>query len=133
MSRVGRPTDNPVNESLNGWIKEELMMNFKQEECRHREDVETVFKNYKKYYNEQRPCFAIGYDTLANYRRRYNNGELPYKKSFEGRVLSDIPKFICKKLKIIKSQENNKDVSTVEKENLWSQYKDSQCVLLSSQ
>ena len=24
MSRAGKPTDNPVNESLNGWIKEEL-------------------------------------------------------------------------------------------------------------
>ena len=24
MSRAGKPTDNPVNEALNGWIKEEL-------------------------------------------------------------------------------------------------------------
>jgi putative transposase len=26
MSRAGKPTDNPVNESLNGWIKEELII-----------------------------------------------------------------------------------------------------------
>ena len=30
MSRAGTPTDNPVNESLNGWIKEELFIDFKQ-------------------------------------------------------------------------------------------------------
>ena len=29
MSRAGKPTDNPVNESLNGWIKEELYSDFK--------------------------------------------------------------------------------------------------------
>ena len=29
MSRAGKPTDNPVNEALNGWIKEELMIDFK--------------------------------------------------------------------------------------------------------
>ena len=28
MSRAGTPTDNPVNESLNGWIKEELIIDF---------------------------------------------------------------------------------------------------------
>lgn len=28
MSRAGTPTDNPVNESLNGWIKEELFLDF---------------------------------------------------------------------------------------------------------
>ena len=28
MSRPGTPTDNPVNESLNGWIKDELFIDF---------------------------------------------------------------------------------------------------------
>lgn len=32
MSRAGKPTDNPVNESLNGWIKEELFIDFKLNE-----------------------------------------------------------------------------------------------------
>lgn len=118
MSRAGKPTDNPVNESLNGWIKEELMMDFRLEECRHIEDVEAVFKKYQKYYNEQRPCFAIGYDTPTNYRRRYNNGELPHKNSFEGRVLTEIPKFVQKKKLNAINQENDKGVSTIEKENL---------------
>lgn len=118
MSRAGKPTDNPVNESLNGWIKEELMMDFKLEECRHREDVEAAFKKYQKYYNEQRPCFAIGYDTPANYRRRYNNGELPNKNSFQDRVLTEKPKFVQKKLLNAINQGNEKNVSTFEKENL---------------
>ena len=33
MSRAGKPTDNPVNESLNGWIKEELYIDFKIDGC----------------------------------------------------------------------------------------------------
>ena len=33
MSRAGTPTDNPVNESLNGWIKEELFMDFHLDDC----------------------------------------------------------------------------------------------------
>ena len=36
MSRAGKPTDNPVNEALNGWIKEELFIDFRLEECRTR-------------------------------------------------------------------------------------------------
>ena len=32
MSQAGKPTDNPVNESLNGWIKEELFIDFKFQE-----------------------------------------------------------------------------------------------------
>ena len=28
MSMAGKPTDNPVNEALNGWIKEELYAEF---------------------------------------------------------------------------------------------------------
>ena len=34
MSRAGKPTDNPVNESINGWIKEELYMDFRIDECK---------------------------------------------------------------------------------------------------
>ena len=28
MSRAGTPTDNPIIESLNGWIKEEMRIDF---------------------------------------------------------------------------------------------------------
>lgn len=74
MSRAGKPTDNPVNEALNGWIKEELIIDFGIEKCREKRDFQEVMERYVKFYNEQRPCFAIGYDTPANYRKRYYKG-----------------------------------------------------------
>lgn len=94
MSRAGKPTDNPVNESLNGWIKEELYNDFGIDRCRNVQQVKEVLERYMKYYNEQRPCYAIGYDTPVNYRKRYYRGELPKKDTFESRELSELPKFV---------------------------------------
>ena len=99
MSRAGKPTDNPVNESLNGWIKEELFMDFKIDRCRSRDEFRSIIERYVKFYNEQRPCFAIGYDTPNNYRKRYNKGELEHKNTFADRVLSEEPKFVQKRRK----------------------------------
>lgn len=120
MSRAGKPTDNPVNESLNGWIKEEIIIDFKIEQCRERDAFKSVIARYVKFYNEQRPCFAIGYDTPANYRKRYYSGELPHKNTFEGRELSTIPKFVRKKMKVSKNEqdmEQKEEMSTSENEN----------------
>ena len=99
MSRAGKPTDNPVNEALNGWIKEELVIDFKIESHRTREEVRDCIDKYVTFYNERRPCFAIGYDTPANYRRRYYKGELEVKDTFAKRQLSKIPKFVQKRKK----------------------------------
>lgn len=99
MSRAGKPTDNPVNEALNGWIKEELMIDYQIDKCRSRDEVKNVLENYMEYYNKQRPCFAIGYDTPVNYRKRYYKGELGQKETFSKRELSEIPKFIQKRKK----------------------------------
>lgn len=112
MSRAGKPTDNPVNESLNGWIKEELFIDFKIDKVHDRQTFLAILKNYVKYFNEQRPCYAIGYDTPANYRKRYYNGELEKKDTFSKRVLSPEPKFVKKR----KESAKNKEVSTSEKE-----------------
>ena len=113
MSRAGKPTDNPVNESLNGWIKEELFIDFKIDDCRDREAFCKVIERYVKYYNEQRPCYAIGYDTPVNYRKRYNKGELERKNTFADRVLTEEPKFVQKR----REKAHSEDVSTSEKEN----------------
>ena len=43
MSRARTPTDNPVNESLNGWIKEELIIDFDLKHCK---DVPKIIKEY---------------------------------------------------------------------------------------
>lgn len=97
MSRAGKPTDNPVNEALNGWIKEELYIDFRLEECRTRDAVKEVLHRYVDFYNRQRPCFAIGYDTPYNYCKRFYRGELEHRDTFSQRVLSEKPKFVQKR------------------------------------
>ena len=42
MSRAGTPTDNQVDELLNGWIKEELFLDF---DLANPNDVEALIKN----------------------------------------------------------------------------------------
>lgn len=96
MSRSGKPTDNPVNESLNGWIKEELYIDLKLEEA---EKPIEIVKKYIDYYNENRPCWSLDYDTPNNYYRRFMAGEIERENTFENRVLSETPKFIQKRLK----------------------------------
>lgn len=113
MSRAGKPTDNPVNEALNGWIKEELYMDFKLDQCHSREDVKQTLERYVAFYNQQRPCYAIGYDTPDRYRRRFYRGELPRKNTFDKRELTEVPKFIQKRRKSMVSG----TVSTLEKES----------------
>ncbi len=112
MSRAGKPTDNPVNEALNGWIKEELFIDFKLEQCLGREDFIKTIERYVKYYNTQRPCFAIGYDTPENYRKRYNKGELTQKNTFEGRTLTTEPKFVQKRRQLSETKDSSEPVST---------------------
>ena len=97
MSRAGTPTDNPVNESLNGWIKEELFMDFHLDDCRSREAIRDTIDRYVNFYNKQRPCYAIGYDTPNHYYQRYQRGELERKDTFSKRVLTAEPKFVQKR------------------------------------
>lgn len=99
MSRAGKPTDNPVNESLNGWIKEELFMDFHLGECRSRDEVVKVVTDYVEFYNARRPSYALHYDTPDNYYRRYKKGELGKRDTFAKRTLSETPKFVGKRKK----------------------------------
>ena len=111
MSRAGKPTDNPVNEALNGWIKEELCVEFQIEQHWRSPDVfKQTIKRYVNYYTTQRPCFAIGYDTPENYRKRYYKGELPKKQTFESRILSPEPKFVQKRRQLPDNKDTYKDV-----------------------
>jgi transposase InsO family protein len=112
MSRAGKPTDNPVNESINGWMKEELYMDFKIDACRNRDEFMAVLEKYVDFYNKHRPCYALGYDTPVNYRKRFFKGELLRKNTFENRVLTEEPKFVRKRRK----QAHSEDVSTYENE-----------------
>lgn len=115
MSRAGKPTDNPVNESLNGWIKEELFLDFNLDKS---DDVPKTISQYITFYNEMRPCFALGYDIPNHYEERYKNGELEMKDTFKNRVLTDVPKFVQQKLSTYKndSEEKTQDLSTLKNE-----------------
>ncbi len=94
MSRAGKPTDNPVNESLNGWIKEELYIDFKLKKCRTHHEIKDAIKKYVDYYNKMRPCYAIGYNTPDEYYRKHIEGELEQKDTFSKRILTEEPKFV---------------------------------------
>lgn len=65
MSRAGTPTDNPVIESLNGWIKKELYKDFKIYLA---DDINIAIKNYINYFNMQRLAYALKYKTPVQYR-----------------------------------------------------------------
>lgn len=106
MSRAGKPTDNCVNESLNGWIKEEIYIDFKLEKCRTREEIINTIEKYVKYYNSQRPSYSIGYDTPDNYYRRYKKGEIEIKDTFSKRELTEVPKFVQKQMQEKAKSEN---------------------------
>lgn len=116
MSRAGKPTDNPVNEPLNGWIKEELYIDFGIEKIRYIDRLIEVIRAYVDYYNQKRPSYAIGYDTPDNYYRRYIHGDLEHKDTFSKRVLSPEPKFVKKKRANTDKQGILEAVSTSEKE-----------------
>ena len=65
MSRAGTPTDNPIDESLNGWIKDELFIDFDLRKC---DNVLSLIKAYVDYYNNERPICCLGYKTPRQYR-----------------------------------------------------------------
>ena len=72
-------------------------MDFRLEECRTEDDVREVLHRYVNFYNKQRPCFALDYDTPDHYCERFNRGELEHRDTFSQRVLSEMPKFMQKK------------------------------------
>ena len=65
MSKVGTPTDNAIIEALNGWIKEELYLDFGLETA---EDVPELLDEYVYYFNNKRPAAALGYKSPVQYK-----------------------------------------------------------------
>ena len=65
MSRGGTPTDNPIIEALNGWIKEELFLDF---DLANASDVPTLLDDYVRYFNFQRPAAALGFKSPVQFR-----------------------------------------------------------------
>ena len=58
MSKGGTPTDNAIMEALNGWIKEELYLDFGLETA---EDVQKLLDEYVYYFNNRRPATELGF------------------------------------------------------------------------
>ena len=65
MSRVGTPTDNPIIEALNGWIKEELFLDF---DLAHSKNVPELLDTYVDFFNNRRPAAALGYKSPVQYK-----------------------------------------------------------------
>ena len=65
MSKVGTPTDNAKIEALNGWIKEELYLDFGLDTA---EDVPALLDKYVHYFNNMRPAAALGYKSPVQYK-----------------------------------------------------------------
>lgn len=65
MSRVGTPTDNPIIESINGWIKAEIRCDYTHTE---KLNFPYFLDKYVEYYNNERPAYALGYLSPVQYR-----------------------------------------------------------------
>ena len=65
MSKAGTPTDNPVIESKNGWLKKEMYIDF---DINNYNTVQEFIEDIVKDNNEYRPSFALNYKTPIEYR-----------------------------------------------------------------
>lgn len=65
MSRAGTPTDNPVIESKNGWLKKEMYIDF---DINNYNTVQEYIKDVVEDNNYYRPSYALNYKTPVEYR-----------------------------------------------------------------
>ena len=65
MSRIGTPTDNPIIESINGWIKEELKHDF---DLKNVKSFPEFIENYVYYFNNERLSCKLNYKTPVQFR-----------------------------------------------------------------
>ena len=72
MSKPGTPTENGAMEAINGWIKEELFIDFNIKSC---EDIHKQIDDYIYFFNNERPQAALKYLTPAQFKHFYYNKE----------------------------------------------------------
>ena len=65
MSRAGTPTDNPIIESLNGWMKAELTLDFGINKVK---NIKKALNRYVHYFNFSRFAAALDYKTPIQYK-----------------------------------------------------------------
>ncbi len=64
-SKPGSPTENGAMEAINGWIKEELFIDFK---INNSDDIYKSIEDYIFYFNNERPQYALNYLTPAQFK-----------------------------------------------------------------
>ena len=69
MSKPGTPTENGAMEAINGWIKEELFIDFKINAAN---DIFKEIDNYIYYFNNERPQSSLKYLTPIQYKDLYS-------------------------------------------------------------
>ena len=65
ISRAGTPTDNAAMESINGWIKAEIINDL---HLTGNGSVKDEVERYIMFFNEQRPAYSLNYLTPKQYR-----------------------------------------------------------------
>ena len=65
MSKAGTPTDNPIIESLNGWMKAELILDFGISKV---SNLKKTLDQYVLYFNSERFAAALDYKPPIQYR-----------------------------------------------------------------
>lgn len=65
MSRAATPTDNPIMEALNGWIKEELYLDF---DLRNTNDLKGTLDRFVAYFNHNRLASTLGYKSPVQFK-----------------------------------------------------------------
>ena len=65
MSRAGTPTDNPIIESKNGWLKAEIKVDFNQDDF---QNIQEFIEHIIYDHNNLRPSYALKYKTPIQYR-----------------------------------------------------------------
>jgi transposase InsO family protein len=64
MSRSGTPTDNPIIESMNGWIKAQIWADYRINDY---DSIEEFIEQYIHYYNYERPMYKHNYKSPAEF------------------------------------------------------------------
>lgn len=68
MSKPGSPTENGAMEAINGWIKEELFIDFNINSSN---DIFDEINNYIYYFNYERPQSSLNYLTSIQFKQKY--------------------------------------------------------------
>ena len=65
MSRSGTPTDNPIIESINGWIKAEI---YSEGWHRKYSQAYEMISDFVDYFNNYRPAYALNYKSPVQFK-----------------------------------------------------------------